>query len=381
MEAFEKVGIWWFSHEARELGHELFGTLSFDPDTGGSLALVIHCDAYGPIGLSDIANNVDIIYGLVQGNPVTLKGCYIAKNSHHNPGFDEAVIAVEYIFLGHHFERLEDIVFHELSLGYTHLDSWMQEFGFDVFRIVRTTQNQMGEVSHTEFEYPPKVVNSRISVQVGYEISTGGSLHGATFSNKARVAVIATKTLSIDECLEYIDFHIANFLTLATGHVNYPVEITGSVPDVKRQIRIYYRIPGYIEHSNFLTPWHMLFTFADIKDDFNVRLTKWSENAGLLWSAYDLYFKLYYQKCLDTKTRFLCLVQSLEAYHRALYGDKKRKLEDRVEEVIKRLKEQNVTSMREFISDEKDYALVVAKTRHNLSHHPKNVYQAAYRMI
>jgi len=118
----------------------------------------------------------------------------------------------------------------------------------------------------------------------------------------------------------------------------------------------------------------MLFTFEDVEADLSTYLSNWISKSEELWPVYDLYFKPYYQRCLDQETQFLFLTQALEAYHsRALRGNKTPSLEDRLETICSILAQDYRDIIEELLSNSNSisFAKKVAKTRHNLTHHPK----------
>lgn len=305
MESFEHTGIWWLPDYPE---HTLHGTLSFDPTIGGSLELI--GDSFGEINLR-IHEQFPIILGVISRAVITLNNSVVTSRHSSTPGFEETRLIIGTIFRGCHFEKIEDIVFKSLSVSYSYLDSWM---GKNNFR-----RNGNYEVSYKPFE-PIIVQSEETTIKLYYGFSWKEALNEFRFQNTAQISVTHKNESGFDSYLKLVDLHIPNFLTLATGEVVYPLSISGQTSANLLPINIFYPIQGYSNRIRSITPWHMLFTYDDIAEDFPTLISNWLKTSDKLTSVYDLYFKLYYHKEMDIKTRFLLLAQALETYHRESYG-------------------------------------------------------------
>ena len=116
----------------------------------------------------------------------------------------------------------------------------------------------------------------------------------------------------------------------------------------------------------------MLFSFKDVEENLSTYLPNWINKSEEFWVVYDLYFKLYYQRCLDLNTRCLFLIQALEAYHhRMTHNDKRCKLEVRLESICNKLSQDYSEIIKKLLGNSGIFAKKAALTRHNLSHHPR----------
>ena len=268
MESFEHRGVWWFPEDPEK---KYPGTLSFDPINGGNLELVKPPDIYGKC--------IDIIHGLVQEDGqevlVTLSGMF---------GYGEAKMTVDYIYKGRHFDKIEDIVFEELSVSYTHLNNWM-----------------------TDHDIRLHYHNTKIS-----------SITGVSLQNEARITIISQEKLHFKEYCPLFNFHLPNFLTLATGLINYPFNIKGIISDNPREVGIYYQ-NLYVDKSRSTSYMEKLFSFKDVKNNLSTYLSNWINKSEELWAVYDEYFQFYHQRYIELKSQFLSFTRALEAYHRNRY--------------------------------------------------------------
>ena len=80
---------------------------------------------------SQTALQPDIISGITSnGKIITLCKCYESSSHMSVPGFISSSFITSMIFLGHHFNKKEDIIFDSLSLNYSHIEEWARITGF-----------------------------------------------------------------------------------------------------------------------------------------------------------------------------------------------------------------------------------------------------------
>jgi len=120
-------------------------------------------------------------------------------------------------------------------------------------------------------------------------------------------------------------YHIQNFLSLGVTEAVHPLVIEGvteahtiTLEDktYRPPISIFYKLPAIYQVSKPLMPFHMLFTFKDISESFEVFLKNWFDKAEMLKPVYDLYFGTLYNPRMYLQHAFLSLVQAVETYHR-----------------------------------------------------------------
>jgi len=312
MDSFEHKGIWWLPED---LENEHPGTLSFDPINGGHLEVIKPLSISEPFFEQYPRGKIDIIQGIVQGSPVTLRGCCVTKTNFSTPGFSEAQIRVNYIYMGHHFDKVKDIVFEKLSVRYTHLDEWANQ---SYFKINRTPDNRLDSISYIPSK-PTKIQLDKYDIEFWGSYNSEQTRAEFSIKNIERITITSKEECHFDSYLEFINSYLPNFLTLATGHTNYPFDIRGIISDKRSSIGIYYRILGYRDKPRSISPREMLFTFEDIKADLSTYLPNWISKSEKLWPVYDEYFKHYYSRYIDTKSQFLSYTRALEAYHRNVH--------------------------------------------------------------
>ena len=341
MESFEITGDWWLP-EASD--RKLSGTLSFDP-TSSMGRLTLNGQLF-PVVDFDLLNlkQVDIVQGKSDGVPYTLQQCY-AIDSHRFLLINETIIDAIYIFEGHHFDTVEDIVFESVTVSYPSLDEWIDHYRFkdsvnqnesdsssDHHWLRRITSMEELAFLVTNVPFEPVGFHSEddLGTQFDYKLTRhlpDKDEDPAKWKRRARLKISPRQEVpffgSDDHCglAELILFRLPDFLILATGRVNDPQSIRGtvSISDVSRSVTVYLstREP---ESGFYMQP---LFAFDDVKDDLSKYLTNWYTMYRKLGEVYDLYFRwnydLYHKRLHHTTTQFLNMARALEAYHRHLY--------------------------------------------------------------
>jgi len=308
MESFEHNGFWWLPESPE---NKYPGILSFDPINGGHLELIL--GKTHEFFARDGSGKIDIIHGLIQGSRVTLRGCYFRNGSFSVPGFDEIKILVENIYKGRHFDKVEDIVFEELSVSYTHLNNWMYHYSSDIFRMSKDAHDF--NVSYNSFAPLSISINDNLDIRLHYHNTKNSSITGVSLQNEARITITSKEKLLFNEYYRLFNLHLPNFLTLATGLTNYPSSIKGTVSDNPRSVSIYYKTLGYVEPRS-ISDMEMLFSFKDVENNLSTYLSNWINKSEELWAVYDEYFQFYHQRYIELKSQFLSFTRALEAYHR-----------------------------------------------------------------
>ena len=412
MKSFERTGIWWLPEAPED---KLYGKLTFHPKNWGKLEL--RMEGYGHESFNKKISPYrpfSIILGIMDDVPVTLNYCTL--DLYNIPLLaKERVFWIDTIFVGHHFQEIDEIMFKELSLSYTYLDEWMGQYNLE---IKEPRENYSYDITYTPFE-PVQIPLEDIDVEFGYDY-----LFPPMYQYLAGISLRDTACITIrpkpcerfhfNNYRQYINFHFPAFLTLATGDYNYPLNIRGIATEGEsREISIFYPVPGYVEKEGYKTRMEMLFTFDNVKTEGNLKkhLSNWMSKSEKLRAAIDLYYRFSYQKNLDVRTQFLFLVQALETYQRTLYGgeylsksaykslvrDLKNAIplhiEDDLRENLKaRIDNGNKYSLRrrlihicdEILGDHigivrglccstsEEFATKVTATRNDLTHYPKN---------
>jgi hypothetical protein len=297
IESFEYKGIWWpFDNPSNQVS----GTLTYIPNQKASLDLVGFID------------KPEIIHGVSSsGKKITLYNFYSIHTHHNYPGFETSEYMPGTILVGEHFSK--EIAFTSVSINYSSLDDWVGAGGFK--------ESKPPEIC-VKYKKPGRTtakLNDIYTISIDYSFSMEHSF--GKYVNMKQTAYVIAESSEEKPLDDYkkIMHQTMNFLTLAIREPVYPLSInarTKSMDSATESIIIYYtrfNIPNMFKSIHQLK---MLFTFRDISKSFDLYLKNWFHKSDLLQPAFDLYFDTMYTSRLTIQTKFLYMVQALEAYHR-----------------------------------------------------------------
>lgn len=296
IESFECKGIWWPSDNPAKKAR---GTLKYIPNQKASLDLIGSLDEPKMIyGISSDAKNITLC---ISSMILTSR----------RPGFGTSEYIPSTIFVGGHLP--EQPQFTSVSINYSYLQDWLDTGGF--------IESRPPEISVT-YKKPEKItakINNAYNISIDYNCSFNHEL-GKNVNMKQTAYIIAesNEERPLDEYKKIMD-QTMNLLTLAIGEPVYPLIInarTKSINPGSDHIMIYYPSSNVPMTYKSIHPLKMLFSFKDISESFDPYLRNWFLRYEKLHPTYDLYFDTMYTSRLTIQTKFLNLVQALEAYHR-----------------------------------------------------------------
>lgn len=322
MNSFKHVGVWWAPGKRDQ---KQYGVLTFEPGEGARLEITVegHSDHFGleyP--------EYEVILGVVGTDPYTLTNCYVsgALNS-YSPSFTtrKREFTVNLIVEGHHFSKKDDIKFRHVTLSYSYLDVWMNK---DNFKFKTSSDSAAYSISYSPFQ-PVTASDSEVEIEFGFGHMYPGldaCTRQVSLSDEAYIRVTPLQDQSIDELFLYSNHYLPMFLTLASEHPNYPLNVRGTLVDVYEvedlplEVKMHYTLRGAGRANAELYAGHLLFSYDDVKDNLETYLQTWIELCRTMPTVVSLVSRLLYDTGGFTDVTFLLLAQTLEAYHRHRYG-------------------------------------------------------------
>lgn len=421
IEKFECNGLWWLPNKSKE---KIGGILKFDSNKGAFLELV--GGSFKNIeGKKEkiITEKIlepkrrEVILGISSnGKYITLHNCVeIPKSLSLFSLILNSWVYAERVFVGTHFEKIEDIKFKSVSVRYLYLDEWLNVSGFEM----SFDKNNLRKEVVIKYQQP-KPFSFEVNIN-DYKITLGVSFtlpkielvqKEVSIKQRAYIQIESLKgEKAFDEYLNIIH-HFQNFLSFAIMKPTYPFDVKGITDTKKRKvllatreeivnlpIKIYYRIPYIFTVPYTITSEDMLFTFRIVSDKFETFLKRWFG-----FSTFDdPYFEIIYNPYIDIKNQFLNLLRALEAYHRRTMnnfelpeGEHKKRIDEILSSVPlthkgwlkeklaysnepslrKRLKEifdKFSDVLNEFIPDKKGFIEKVVRTRNYFIHYDKTL--------
>jgi len=332
MKSFEYTGYWWLASNPEK---QLTGSLKFDPINGATLDLI---GSFKDIPNFQDSTETTLILGFANGKKVTLFQCY-DRGSQMNmtsgmPVFQTSSFIANYVFIGHYFEKPEDILFTSLSINYSHIEEWTRITGFS-FTLRHDAEHHMSGYD-VSYEFPKDIFQVQTQdflISFDYYFHDGGDrikefkLEQTTF-----IKITPVGALHLNDYLTKICYHLQNFISLGIGMPVYPIVIKGRNENCKTErdkgkffyddIEIFYQARSGQDTSKQLHPLEMFFFLGDIRDNYELYLKNWFNKAEALQPVYDLYFAILYSSKMYLQHRFITLTQALEAYHRRILGGK-----------------------------------------------------------
>ena len=338
-------GIWWdpgepskmvggrITREGRYLRLILLGTFGDEPDRPGP-----RHSSYVP----------STVHGRVQGQPLTLFGCWDGGHSSSLEGTYESTIIPTYGLGGVHISDPSDASFTEVTVRLEHADVWAGRRPFA--STDRENDDRTVGMAFTD----PGVVQATVS---GAEITMGRSLnwtHGATtvrMDSHEVIRLVLREPSDVDQIEgDYIQ-PLANLLSLATRHpcrvlslevrINSLPAATGCVGSDRddqdesvdgdddlsfpRYATVIRSRPAF-EQEEEVWPHELLFSMDTL--GFERTITRWFEMDASLRTVCDLVNSMWTERGYLT-TGFLNGATALEGYHRCVSGKEKETSEQR----------------------------------------------------
>jgi hypothetical protein len=322
MEEFEWNGIWWLPDRPQD---EVSGNLRFNPAEKTTLELIGSFERRE--SLSSFSQP-DIILGVTSdGKVVTLYKCYESQSRISVPGFVRSSFIVSVIFLGHHFEKKEEVRFSSLSLNYSHLAEWA---GITGIKYRRETDRRGCDVEYeVKYSFPERVEAQVGSLTISFDCeltSSGDRLQEVHLRQTTFMKITPEQPLHFDDYMRDACHYLQTFLSLGIGRAVRPLIVKGKSEACKARLEdgretygdvfVYYAINDPPREPRQLNPFDMLFSFGDISGSFQQCLSNWFDKWQSLQPVYDLYFGTLYHPSMYLQHEFLSLAQAIESYQR-----------------------------------------------------------------
>lgn len=319
----------------------------------------------------------EMIYGeSANGKNITLLNCNRGASSlNFSSSFPLTSYTCQYVLEGKHLTGPDEKCFNKIGVITPDLSQWMAQ------SVVEQTINFIneGEPDSLVIKISNKpVIHSNVEISPKHllSLSTSCSYSGSQFYPDSlnisqqtyfRIESDIEKS-SLFELLELANLFV-QFSSLATGSEQVPLRIYLHDFDDFQQTK-------HSKRYNEITLIHeeksdvqkskrtdFLFTFTDVKDDFENIIQKWYSSAKDLAPIRHHLINSIKPKKVFTSIDFLIVVQALEGYHTRFINKKRISLQSRIEELIT-ISSPNVLKIAKMAMDIK----LVVNTRDYYSH-------------
>lgn len=139
------IGYWWLPSNSSD---HVPGTLAIKPGHYAHLDLLgTFSGANGPT--MGVSKHIDRIFGIVQGNLITLENCQLNFGGLSSPGFFKSSVIADGVFLGGH---VAEDCFSEVTFEMSGLKEWAPICGFDV-----NEADIKNRRAHLAYKEPPPI--------------------------------------------------------------------------------------------------------------------------------------------------------------------------------------------------------------------------------
>lgn len=325
----------WFLPSNTEI--RIPGILTFDPINGSELELLGSFQKMGALYITPQDNSEFIILGITSDSkPITLYNSFRRKTNgrtfvrNQEAGIPIISYYANFVLLGHHFLKEDDLKFTSMSFQLTNLAGWVVKNGFNYDLNQEHLQQKKIEIKYQlpesiEFEIDDNCtgkINSHTSTpalkipQIKMEIV-----------EELKIEIISKKEISFQDFKTYLS-KFQNFLVLALYESTRPISIELRNEKLFTDYGDLGKIPSKVDlfqvtSKNFSkekSHFEMLFNYPSISSNFSTIMKNWFKKYELLEPAFNLLFEQFYNNSRFTVNTFLNLAQSAETFHARLHN-------------------------------------------------------------
>jgi hypothetical protein len=313
-------GIWWLESNPEK---RLQGEITYGPTCGAEV------DVFGQFYDSFDDKKLReqfTLHGLsFKAKPITLFRCYMTHGQLFRPGGSSCTISSVWGVVGGHYRSPQGILFKRVVVRFTGLVTWTWRTG----------------IAAASEEEPPRLsVKYQAPASVPLGSFSGFSLHleftghvqpdyNSLHIDEDCVLVIEAEQMQPYEAFERYIQVFQRFLSLGMQRPVQAIEIIGNIDQPRETIQetpIYedylilrkVTVPDWTRDK--LIPQHLLFSLHDLQESPAETFGRFVAREQKLRASMDLYFSTVYNDSHVPRVEFLTLAQSLEAYHRSVFG-------------------------------------------------------------
>lgn len=314
-DSFELKGNWWLPGLSDEV---ISGVLRYHPENNIVLEL------FGTFHKADLSTDEHERYTIILGETFDGNKCTLLHNFESNyssswPGSERSQMTSLYLFIGKHYESIQDIKFSSIKIGFTNLSNWL-------WQSVVTGEIPKGRGSY-HYRNPAcfstKLPNTKTNIKLSFQFkSNRPSINEIQLSREDFIVITPIKKMNLDWCREMLhDF--GSLLTILIGTAVFPrsvilnddnigIDLSKPIPE---RIMLFFHQDRTMS-ENIAHPNLMIIPYKAISYDIGCIINKWFANANKLRSVHDLFFGTFFNPRMYQQFLFLALTQALESYHR-----------------------------------------------------------------
>ncbi|PBQ32349.1 hypothetical protein CNR22_11395 [Sphingobacteriaceae bacterium] len=293
--------------------YKVSGELSFTKETGIQLALL------GSLtGKHSGRQNYKAIQGFTSdGKLITVFDCNGASG-HSNPGFTTSSFRGEFMFVGAHYSKLEDLIIENTAIHFLLLDQWVDIHGIEITELEYKPYRVQ-----TTYTHPPSISlysddEKEILIWFSSTNPLMGDILDITIAQKIYININYKSPTTVKVILTDIQ-KFRNFLSFGLSRTIVPTEIKLYPKAGEHGSQFIYKESYYPKINNakeHIFDYTTLFKYLHIQKNAHEVVERWFQKYEILRPVFDRYFDCIYNPTLYEVNQFLNLMFAIETYHR-----------------------------------------------------------------
>lgn len=341
MKEFEYAGMWWLPQFPAK---KIAGILKFHPTKGADLQLIGSTFSSEIFKLFGVASPNDpntqylpsnpIVVDIIQGQTSENREVSLYQCATYFAGAD---FRIGHVFVGHLFEKKEDVVFDSITISYSNLEKWLGLSGFSgTYGLPPEPRSLKMDLKYeTPLAIETKVGEFKITFYTWPDGFPMAIEHKFSMSETAFIKIEPNRPLHYDEFHRTAIYYLRNFINLGINMPTVPKIVFGEISSISKNLGVNNQEIADVYKSNTVGICYVakgatlrneedhikdkLFLRKDIDHDFEQGLNHWFAKSEQLLGIQDLYFGLFYVPPIYLELEFLTLAQAIEGYHRIMH--------------------------------------------------------------
>jgi hypothetical protein len=297
------------------------GTLRFDPVLGSELEL------FGTFNdkLFDRTSK-ELILGTTTNGDITLIDNWYRHKSSNVNGVIISVYRPNYILIGQHIEKNEEIEFSEVKFSLLNLFQWLDRTGIDFNSSKGGYAFVYDKIDEIEFNLH---ANCKGKISFNCQLESESFYNKYEFKEQAYITLKYNNSLPFSQILKDVNY-INGFITLVTFEQSYPIEIifkdekfNQSIESFneRKPIKCFYQTSLYnLKHKLRYKQEHLV-KYKDIETEFEHIIKDWYSKHLELESVFYLMLNSFKEKNLFSEDKFMDNARAIESYHRRTHNN------------------------------------------------------------
>ncbi|WP_276133072.1 HEPN domain-containing protein [Polluticoccus soli] len=364
----------YFYHPSNK-NDQLPGLLTFNQSDGIELELFGHFETVRSVS----SREQTILLGFTsEGKKLTLLNCFEDSRGMSLPGFPTSSYSAIYLFVGQHFEGVDQIEFNSCAIEYQDLNYWLDISGFEVPKY----NYEINELNVT-YRQPDRITFMlKEDWKAEFEFVFNRPFEYWQPHSEVRIRQAPIFKLIPSSLTSFNDFHetYSSFNSfLSINYFSYPKQLSVTFyidkeADDKHganfiKVDLYFQRGVDFKNKRHDSRHRFLLEYKNYGEHFDQFVTRWYELEEIVEASISILTETLMNRGNPMELHFISLVQALENYHRRVIDSNKKSLNIRLDEIVSRLPSKVADVL---LSSEIDFTKRVTKNRNYYTHYSED---------